>query len=92
MTLIEIMPKPPETRSEFTPWPEWPYSMRTSSSHKEGCERMWNIKTSKFIGKDGKITAIEANRVEWEIDSNGRPTSMKDVKGSEFTLNADLVL
>jgi glutamate synthase (NADPH) small chain len=92
VTQIEIMPKPPEDRSEFTPWPEWPYSLRTSSSHKEGCKRMWDIKTSNFVGVDGQIKSINCVQVEWEIDKDGRPASMKDVKNSEFTMDADLVL
>lgn len=92
VTQIEIMPEPPAKRSEYTPWPEWPYSLRTSSSHKEGCQRMWNIKTNKFIGKNGKLTGIDALKVEWEIDMKGRPFSMKDVPGSAFHIDADLVL
>ena len=52
VTQIEIMPKPPEERSASTPWPLWPYMLRTSSSHKEGCERRWNLNSLRFIGKD----------------------------------------
>lgn len=92
VTQIEIMPKPPEDRSEFTPWPEWPYSLRTSSSHKEGCTRMWDIKTSNFVGDDGQIKSINCVEVQWKIDKDGRPASMKDVKNSEFSMDADLVL
>jgi glutamate synthase (NADPH/NADH) small chain len=50
VTQIEIMPKPPEDRSASTPWPEWPYQLRTSSSHKEGCERRWNLNSLRFVG------------------------------------------
>ena len=49
VTNFEIMPKPPEHRSESTPWPFWPLQMKTSSSHKEGCERNWLINTKEFI-------------------------------------------
>jgi len=91
VTQIEIMPKPPEERSEFTPWPQWPYQLRTSSSHKEGCERKWNIKSVDFEGESGKIVKINAIEVKWEFDAQGRPVKMADVEGSEFSLDADLV-
>ena len=92
VTQIEIMPKPPEKRSTYTPWPQWPYQLRTSSSHKEGCKRLWNIKSLSFSSAKGKVTGLNAIKVEWETDENGFPTAMKDIKGSEFTINADLVL
>ena len=92
VTQIEIMPKPPEGRSEHTPWPQWPYQLRTSSSHKEGCERMWNIQTRNFEGKDGKLTKVNLIKVEWEIDAaTGKPLKFKEIPGSEFSLDVDLV-
>ena len=91
VTQIEIMPQPPEERHCGTPWPMWPYQMKTSSSHKEGCERKWNIKTVNFEGKNDKLVAINAIEVEWEVADNGRPLSMKDIEGTEFKLEADLV-
>ena len=51
VTQIEIMPKPPDERDASTPWPLWPYVLRTSSSHKEGCERRWNLNSLRFIGR-----------------------------------------
>ena len=51
VTQIEIMPKPPEERDASTPWPLWPYMLRTSSSHKEGCVRRWNLNSLRFIGR-----------------------------------------
>ncbi len=88
---IEIMPKPPENRSCGTPWPEWPYKLRTSSSQKEGCERLWNIMTKSFEGENGKIKRINAVKVEWEFSEEGLPVSMKEIAGSEFSLDADIV-
>ena len=90
VTQIEIMPEPPETRDESTPWPDWPYQKRTSSSHKEGCERLWNIMSQSFNG-DGKVNKIAAVKVEWEMDGS-RPVKPVPVVGSEFSLDADLVL
>ena len=63
VTQIEIMPKPPEERSASTPWPLWPYQLRTSSSHKEGCERRWNLNSLRFTGRAACPQAA-ARRVE----------------------------
>lgn len=92
VTQIEIMPKPPEKRSPSTPWPMWPYMLRTSSSHKEGCEREWSIATKGFIGENGKVKAIEAVRVEWEFSPDGRPLKFTEIPGSQFEVKADMVL
>ena len=60
VTQIEIMPKPPEERSDSTPWPLWPYMLRTSSSHKEGCERRWNLNSLRFLSGGSRSCATEA--------------------------------
>ncbi len=92
VTQLEIMPKPPEERDPSTPWPQWPNRLRTSSSHKEGCDRMWSVKTLEFLGRRNQVTRLKAVKVEWEKDSNGRLAKMKDIPDSEFTVDADLVL
>jgi NADPH-dependent glutamate synthase beta subunit-like oxidoreductase len=86
------MPKPPENRADSNPWPEWSYVLRTSSSHKEGCERMWNIMTKSFEGEEGKLKQLRCVKVEWETDPAGRPKTMREVPNSEFIIQADLVL
>lgn len=92
VTQIEILPMPPETRSEKTPWPQWPYMLRTSSSHKEGCNRAWNIATKSFSGSpDGKVTRINAIKVSWDISAGGFPVNMKEIPGSEFSIDADMI-
>lgn len=90
VTQIEVMPKPPEHRSGTDPWPLWPKVLKTSSSHVEGCERLWSVSTKEFIGRDGRVEAIRAARVEW-VGTNGK-TSMVEVPGSDFEIGADLVL
>ncbi|QSH42208.1 glutamate synthase subunit beta [Lentisphaerota bacterium ZTH] len=90
VTQLEIMPRPPEERDEATPWPQWPYKLRTSSSHKEGCQRMWNILTESFSG-NGNVQRVNAVKVDWDV-IDGRPVNMRQLKDSGFTLNADLVL
>ncbi len=90
VTQIEIMPKPPEERSASTPWPLWPYMLRTSSSHKEGCERRWNLNSLHFIGKDS-VEGVEVETVEWEFSPEGRPLKFASKPGTKEILKADLV-
>ncbi|MDR0391451.1 MAG: glutamate synthase subunit beta [Planctomycetaceae bacterium] len=83
---LEIMPKPPENYNPATPWPRWSQILRTGTSHKEGGERRWSISTKRFLGKNGKVTGVEAVEVKW-VD--GKPV---EVAGTESTIEADLVL
>ena len=89
---IEIMPRPPESRSESTPWPAWPYMLRTSSSHLEGCEREWNVASDRFIGQDGALTGVEVHQVNWEFSPEGKPLRSNAVPDSSRVIPADLVL
>ncbi|RIK94693.1 MAG: glutamate synthase [Burkholderiales bacterium] len=93
VTQLELMPQPPlQERRELT-WPYWPYKLRTSSSHEEGCERDWAIGTKRFVaGPDGRVRALVAVRLEWTPDPAGGPMRMREVEGSEFEIRADLVL
>ena len=90
VTQIEIMPRPPEERSESTPWPLWPYMLRTSSSHKEGCVRRWNLNSLQFIGKE-RVTGVEVETVEWEFSPEGKPLKFHSVPDTKETIKADLV-
>ncbi|MBN1575098.1 MAG: glutamate synthase subunit beta [Chitinispirillaceae bacterium] len=90
---FEIMPKPLEWKEAFNPnWPFWPTILRTSSSHEEGCERDWNILTKQFTGKDIRVEEGHFARVEWQPQSDGKPSKMVELSGSGFTLKIDLVL
>ena len=91
VTQLEIMPQPPEKEDKGLTWPNWPNKMRTSSSQSEGAEREWSVSTKSVEGKDGKVTAINCVRVEWQKDDSGR-WQMSEISGSEFQLKADLVL
>ncbi len=88
---LELLPKPPEKEEKLLTWPYWPQKLRTSTSHEEGCERMWSVNTKHFEGKDGHVTKLHGIQVEWSQDGNGR-WQMKEIEGSEFELDADLVL
>lgn len=91
ITQLEILPKPPERENKAMTWPDWPMKLRTSSSQEEGCERDWSVLTKRAIGQDGRVTALECVRVEWEKNPDGR-FAMQELPHSTFTLKADLVL
>jgi glutamate synthase (NADPH/NADH) small chain len=83
---FEIMPRPPEERAATTPWPLWPLQLRTESSHEEGGIRDWSVGTVKFTGDaNGNVQQLHCVRV-------GPPPKFLPQAGSEFTLDADLVL
>ncbi|MBQ7208132.1 MAG: glutamate synthase subunit beta [Lentisphaeria bacterium] len=89
---IEIMPRPPEKRSPSTPWPAWPWMLRTSSSHKEGCEREWCVASDRFTGENGSVTGVEVHEVAWSFSPEGRPLKPAPVDNSARIIEADLVL
>jgi glutamate synthase (NADPH/NADH) small chain len=91
VTQFEILPQPPEKENKQLVWPDWPLKLRTSSSQQEGCDRDWSVQTKRAIGENGKITALECVRVDWQLGDGGQ-MKLVEVPGSEFTLQADLVL
>ena len=86
VTQFEVMPMPPEQEDKPLVWPYWPLKLRTSSSHEEGCERVFAISTKEFIGKNGKVTGLKTVQVEFKA---GKFT---EVPGTEKEYKADLVL
>ncbi|MBQ6966157.1 MAG: glutamate synthase subunit beta [Bacteroidaceae bacterium] len=91
VTQIEIMPKPPVGHNPATPWPNWPVILKTTSSHEEGCERRWNINTLEFLGKDGHVTGVKVQEIDWKPNpEGGRPIMVE--KGQPEIIEADLVL
>lgn len=85
VTQLEVMPMPPEQENRPLTWPFWPMKLRTSSSHEEGCTREFAVGTQSFTGENGRVTTLNAVRLDW---SDGK---MREIPGSEFTLQADLV-
>ncbi len=83
---FEIMPRPPEERADSTPWPTYPLMYRVSSAHEEGGERVFAVNTERFLGGDGSVTGVRAHEVAM---SDG---VFAKVEGTEFELEADLVL
>jgi len=80
---IEVLPQPGELRPEGQPWPKYPTLLKTTSSHEEGVERQWAILTKKFEGFNGRVTKVHCVKVDF---------SMKEVAGSEFIIEADIVI
>src|SRR5215217_8352089 len=83
VTQLEIMPQPPVKENKLLTWPDWPLKMRTSSSHEEGAERDFAVTTTRFSGKNGRVTTLHCARVDG---------AFKPIPGTEFELKADLVL
>ena len=92
VTQIEIMPKPVEGPVDpKNPWPNFPRTLKTTSSHEEGCIRRWNINTLEFLGKDGKLTGVKVQEIDWEPNPNGgRPIMVE--KGKPEIIKAELCL
>ncbi|MCR5270304.1 MAG: glutamate synthase subunit beta [Prevotella sp.] len=92
VTQIEIMPRPVEGPEDpQNPWPNWPRTLKTTSSHEEGCTRRWNINTLEFLGKDGKLTGVKVQEIDWKPNpEGGRPIMVE--KGKPEVIKAELCL
>jgi glutamate synthase (NADPH/NADH) small chain len=90
VTQIEIMPKPPLIRDENNPWPYFAKTLKTTTSHEEGCTRYWNILTRNFIGDGDQVNGAETEEVEWKIKDGCQ--QMETIPGSLRRIDADLVL
>jgi glutamate synthase (NADPH/NADH) small chain len=86
VTQFEVMPQPPEEENRPMTWPYWPLKLRTSSSHEEGCERVFSVSTKEFIGEKGKVTGLKTVHVEFK---DGK---LVEIPGTEKVLKTDLVL
>ena len=83
---FEIMPRPPDTRAESTPWPTWPLMFRTASAHEEGGERVFSVNTECFLGDDaGNLRGLRAHEVEMV---EGK---FEKIEGTDFDLECELV-
>ncbi|MGE0216718.1 glutamate synthase subunit beta [Mycolicibacterium sp.] len=83
---FEIMPRPPETRADSTPWPTYPLMFRVTSAHEEGGERVYSVNTEQFVGADGRVTGLRGHEVEMKAGK------FEKVEGTDFDMDADLVL
>ncbi len=89
ITQLELLPKPPQQRTEGNPWPEWPMTLKTSSSHEEGAERVFSVLTKEFLSdENGQVTGLKLADIEW-VSKDGRMV-FEEVPGTERTIPCDL--
>ncbi|MDD5595231.1 MAG: glutamate synthase subunit beta [Candidatus Omnitrophica bacterium] len=88
---IELLPQPPICRTKESPWPIYPMLLKTSTSHEEGAQRQWAVLTKKFLGTNSRVKKLSCIQVEFKKDEKGCPV-MQEIKGSEFEIEADLVI
>ena len=92
VTQIEIMPRPVEGPDDpQNPWPNYPRTLKTTSSHEEGCTRRWNINTLEFLGENGSLTGVKVQEIDWKPNPDGgRPVMVE--KGDPYVIKAELCL
>ena len=90
---FELLPKPPEERTAYMPWPQYPMLYKNTSSHEEGCEREFAIATKEFLGDDkGCLRALKVVNLEWVAGDDGRPAKFAEVPGTEREIPCSLIL
>jgi len=93
VTQFELLPKPPNNRTEFMPWPTYPMILKTSSSHEEGVHRKWAIATKQFIGdRNGNLKALKVVDLEWKITEDGKPAKFVEMPDTERDIPCELAL
>ncbi|MCX6289134.1 MAG: glutamate synthase subunit beta [Bacteroidetes bacterium] len=93
VTQFELLPKPPEARAEYMPWPTYPMILKTTTSHEEGADRIWGVATKAFIGdKEGNLKALQIVDLEWTSSADGRPSKFTEKEGSIREIPCELAL
>ncbi len=89
---IEVLERPPEYRTKDYPWPKYPLLLKTSTSHEEGGQRLWSILTKRFIGENDRVKKLSCVRVAFDRSEGTSCAAMREIPGSEFEIEADLVI
>ena len=93
VTQFELLPKPPESRTSFMPWPTYPMILKTSSSHEEGVQRHWAVATKEFIGdENGNLKALKIVDLEWKFTEDNKPAKFVEIPGSETEIPCEIAL
>jgi glutamate synthase (NADPH/NADH) small chain len=93
VTQFELLPKPPETRAPYMPWPTYPMLLKTTTSHEEGATRIWEVATKAFIGdENGNLKALQIVDLEWTSSADGRPAKFTEKEGSLREIPCELAL
>jgi glutamate synthase (NADPH) small chain len=90
VTQIEILPKPPDKRNGNNPWPYYARTLKTSTSHEEGCKRRWSLNTLRFLGMQQHVTHAEVQEIRWELVNGSY--KMNPVPGTKEKIDAELIL
>jgi glutamate synthase (NADPH/NADH) small chain len=93
ITQFELLPKPPETRAPYMPWPTYPMLLKTTTSHEEGVSRVWEVATKAFIGdENGNLKALQIVDLAWTSSADGRPAKFVEKEGSLREIPCELAL
>ncbi len=93
VTQFELMPKPPDSRTSLMPWPTYPMTLKTTSSHEEGTARHWAVSTKAFIGdENGRLKALKVVDLEWKTPASGGTAGFEEIPGSEREIACELAL
>jgi len=93
VTQFELLPKPPEARAEYMPWPTYPMILKTTTSHEEGADRIWGVATKAFVGDaQGNLKALQIVDLEWTSSADGRPSKFTEKEGSLREIPCELAL
>lgn len=93
VTQFELMPQPPQSRTDFMPWPNYPMLLKTTSSHEEGASRAWAVVTKAFVGdENGCLKALKIADLEWKLSEAGQPASFEEIAGTEREIPCELAL
>ena len=93
VTQFELLPKPPSDRTAFMPWPTYPMTLKTTSSHEEGAKRQWSVATKEFMSDEyGNLRALKIVDLEWRFAENDKPATFIEVPGSETEIPCELAL
>jgi glutamate synthase (NADPH/NADH) small chain len=93
VTQFELLPKPPDSRTSFMPWPTYPMLFKTSSSHEEGVQRHWAIATKEFMAdENGNLRALKIVDLEWKFTEENKPAKFVEVPGTETEIPCEIAL
>jgi glutamate synthase (NADPH/NADH) small chain len=93
VTQLELLPKPPEQRTAQMPWPTYPMTLKTTSSHEEGANRQWAVATKAFLGDEqGYLKALQLVDLQWKASTDNKPAGFEEITGSEREIPCELAL
>ncbi|HKS48741.1 MAG TPA: glutamate synthase subunit beta [Amycolatopsis sp.] len=93
VTQLDQYPMPPTTRDDDrSPWPTWPYVLRTYPAHEEFGERTFGVAVKRFVGDEGHVRAIELQKVRVSRDKETGRREVVQLGDETEEIPADLVL